>query len=422
MSHLITLAWRSALNRRSTLVLVLVAVALSVAMLLGVERLRHEAHRSFNLSVSGTDLVVGAKSSPAQLVLYSVLRIGESTSNIGWESFKAINDNPLIAWSVPISLGDSHRGYPVMGTTSSYFEHYRYGDGLPLQIPAGIAFKNTFDVVLGAEVAKKLAYKVGDSITLSHGHGHSQQDLPEHDDKPFIVTGILAPTGTPVDRTLHIPLEGMTAIHLDWVAGVPMPGYQIPQEHVKKFDLTPKEITAVLIGLKSRAAVFKVQRQINKMTIEPLMAVMPGVALDQLWQMVGMAENALLAVSVMVVIVGLSGLAAVILASLDQRRREMAILRAVGARPRDIMMLMIIESMLITTGGIILGIVLLYGITLTLAPYVQTWLGITLQGTVLLAPELKWIVAVMATGLIAGMIPGYRAYQFSLQDGLMPRI
>ncbi|MEO6546291.1 MAG: ABC transporter permease, partial [Nitrospiraceae bacterium] len=108
MSHLLHIVWRSAWNRRMTLGLTLVAIALSVAMLLGVERLRNEAHRGFSLSISGTDLVVGARTSPVQLILYAVFRIGEATSNIGWRSFQEIVDNPLIAWAVPISLGDSH--------------------------------------------------------------------------------------------------------------------------------------------------------------------------------------------------------------------------------------------------------------------------------------------------------------------------
>lgn len=420
MKPLLHLAGYSAWNRRSTLALILVAIALSVTMLLGVERLRHEAHRSFSLSVSGTDLVVGARTSPVQLVLYAVFRIGEATSNIGWARVQEIADHPLVAWAVPVSLGDSHHGFPVMGTTAAYFDHFRYGDSTPLVIETGSPFRDTFEVVLGAEVAKRLGYRLGEHIVLSHGSG--DHGLPEHEDKPFTVSGILAATGTPVDRTLHISLEGMTAIHLDWVGGVPMPGFAIPQEHVKKFDLTPREVTAVLVGLKSRATVFKVQRQINEMSIEPLLAVMPGVALEQLWQVVGVAEKTLLAVSAMVVIVGLSGLVAVILASLGERRRELAILRSVGARPRDILMLMMTESLLITSGGILLGVFVLQSASLLFAPYLQAWYGITLQANILLPGEMKLLLAVLGVGLLAGLVPGYSAYRMSLLDGLMPRI
>jgi len=420
MNHLLHIVWRSAWNRRMTLGLTLVAIALSVAMLLGVERLRNEAHRGFNLSISGTDLVVGARTSPVQLILYAVFRIGEATSNIDWKSFQEIVDNPLIAWAVPISLGDSHHGFPVMGTTTTYFEHFNYSDSRQLSFIAGHPFQDIFDVVIGMDVASQLGYAIGDRIILSHGMGET--GLLEHGDKPFIVSGILAPTGTPVDRTLHISLEGITAIHLDWVGGVPMHGFTIPGKHVRKFDLTPQDITAVLIGLKTRAAVFKVQRQINEYKAEPLLAVMPGVALEQLWQVVDVVEKTLLAISSMVVFIGLSGLAAVLLASINERRREISILRAVGARRRDIFLLMVGESLLVTLGGILLGITLLLAASLALEPWVQASYGIALQPVLVSAAELKLLVGVLAVGLLAGLIPGYRAYTISLVDGLMPRI
>ena len=420
MNHLLHIALRSAWNRRLTLGLTLVAIALSVAMLLGVERLRYEAHRGFSLSISGTDLVVGARTSPVQLILYAVFRIGEATSNIAWKSFQDIAENPLVAWAVPISLGDSHHGFPVMGTTPAYFEHFQYSDSRRLSFVKGQPFRDVFDVVLGMEVASQLGYAIGDRIILSHGMG--EIGLLAHDDKPFIVSGILAPTGTPVDRTLHISLEGITAIHLNWVGGVPMHGFTIPGEHVRKFDLTPKDVTAALVGMKSRAAVFKVQRQINEYKAEPLLAVMPGVALEQLWQVVGVAEKTLLAVTSMVVFVGLSGLAAVLLASLNERRREMAILRAIGARRRDIFLLMVSESLLVTLGGVVLGIVLLSAASLALAPWVQANYGIALQPALVSIAEFKLLAGVLVVGLLAGLLPGYRAYKMSLMDGLMSRI
>jgi hypothetical protein len=253
------LAVRSAWNRRLTLGMTLIAVALSVTLLLGVERVRHEARNSFAQSVAGTDLVVGARSSPVQLMLYAVFRIGEATHNIHWQSYRAIAENPAVAWSIPLSLGDSHHGFPVIGTSSAYFEHFRYGDAQALAFSAGKPFAEIFDAVLGAEVAARLGYRPGDQLVLSHGMG--DVSLAEHTDKPFTVVGILAATGTPVDRSVHVSLEAIQAIHLDWQGGAPLPGLSIPAEYVRKFDLTPKEITAVLVGLKSRAAVFKVQRR-----------------------------------------------------------------------------------------------------------------------------------------------------------------
>jgi putative ABC transport system permease protein len=409
MKHLLHLAWRSAWNRRLTLGLTLTAITLSVTLLLGVERLRQEAHRGFSLSVSGTDLVAGARTSPVQLMLYSVFRIGEATSNMRWESYQRIAEHPLVAWAVPVSLGDSHRGLPVMGTTNAYFEHFRYGKARKLEFLSGQPFRQTFDVVLGADVAKRLGYQPGERIVLSHGTGES--GLAEHGDKPFRVTGILAPTGTPVDRTLHISLEGMTAIHLDWMGGVPMPGFNIPAEHVKKFDLTPKEITAVLIGLKSRAAVFRVQREINENPDEALLAVMPGVALEQLWQVAAVAEKSLFAISALVVVTSLAGLMAVLLASLS----------ATGARPRDILLLVTGESLLVTLIAELAGVLLLLGVSTMMAPVIQARLGITLSASGLALEELYLLAAIAGVGLLAGLLPAWRAYRLSLADGLIPR-
>lgn len=420
MKHLITLAAKSAWNRRLTLGLALAAIALSITMLLGVERIRHDARAGFAMSVSGTDLVIGARTSPVQLMLYAVFRIGEATNNIRWQSYRAIAEHPAVAWAIPLSLGDSHRGFPVLGTTPAYFEHFRYGEAQPLAFVSGKRFEGVFDTVLGAEVAQRLGYRLGDKIVLSHGMGG--EGLTEHGDKPFTVTGILARSGTPVDRTIHVNLEAITAIHLDWQGGAPIPGFSIPGQYVRKFDLTPKEITAALIGLKSRAAVFKIQRHVNEYAGEPLLAVLPGVALDELWQVVGVVERTLLAVSAMVVAVGLAGLVAVILAGLNERRRELAILRSVGARPGDVFLLLMIEGLFVTVLGSLLGVVLLFAATAAAGPWVQAHYGLIIHTRFVSLEELKLLGIVITVGLLASLAPGWRAYRLSLADGLSPRI
>ena len=420
MKYLLALAVRSAWNRKLTLGLTLLSVALSVALLLGVERVRQDAQDSFEQSVSGTDLVVGARTSPVQLMLYAVFHIGEATNNIHWQSYQDIAANPAVAWTIPVSLGDSHHGFPVLGTTADYFEHFHYGEAQPLTFTDGKPFAGLFEAVVGAEVAKDLGYRVGDKITLSHGTGDI--GLSEHADKPFTVTGVLASTGTPVDRTVHVSLGAIEAIHLDWQGGAKIPGFAIPAEYVSKFDLTPKEITAILVGLKNRASVFKMQRSVNEYRAEPLLAVLPGIALDQLWQVVGVAERALLAVSGMVVVVGLCGLIAVILASLNERRRELAILRSVGARPMDVFLLLSSEGLFITLCGTLLGMVLLTALTAIFAPLIQAHYGLTIVPKFISYDELGLLGLVMGVSLLASLLPGYGAYKLSLADGLTPRI
>ena len=424
MTHLLRLALASAWNRRATLSLTVVAIALAVTMLLGVERARTAARESFAQSVSGTDLVVGARTSPVQLMLYAVFRLGEATNNVRWSSFEAVAANPAVAWAVPLSLGDSHRGFAVLGTSTDYFEHFRYGYKRALVLSAGRAFSGdldgVFEAVIGADVAQSLNYTLGQHITLSHGAGGA--GLPEHADKPFTVVGILARTGTPVDRTVHISLQAIEAIHLDWQAGAPMPGLTIPPEFVRKFDLQPKQITAMLIGLKSRGAVFKVQRAINDFPGEPLLAVLPGVALDQLWQVVGVVERTLLAVSAMIVVVGLAGMVAVVLASLNERRRELAILRSVGAGPRHIAALLLIESLVCTLAGAALGMLMLALAAALGSGWLEQNYGLALHAGPGAAGEWTLLGFVVMAGVLAGSIPAWRACRLALADGLTPKL
>ena len=424
MRHLMRLALASAWNRRATLGLTLTAIALSVTMLLGVERARVAARESFTQSVSGTDLVVGARTSPVQLMLYAVFRLGEATNNMRWSSFETIAADPSIAWAVPLSLGDSHRGFAVMATTGDYFEHFRYGYQRPLRLRAGRLFSGTvdgvFETVAGAEVAESLGYAIGERITLSHGMAGT--GLAEHADKPFKVVGILERTGTPVDRTVHISLQAMEAIHLDWQGGAPIPGMAIPPELVRKFELQPKEITAVLVGLKNRSEVFKVQRRINDFSREPLLAVLPGVALDQLWRVVRVVEQTLLAVSAMIVVVGLAGLVAVILASLNERRRELAILRSVGAGPRHIAALLVTESVVVTCAGALLGVVAIALVAGLGSAWIESSFGIIVRPWMGTIAEIQLLALVLLAGMVAGCIPAWRACRLSLADGLTPKL
>ena len=415
-----SLAWKSLLNRRSTALLTVVSIALSVTLLVGVERLRTEARESFANTLSGTDLIVGARSGPVQLLLYAVFRIGDATNNISWKSYKEIATHPKVSWTVPIALGDSHRGFRVLGTTPAYFDHYRYARNRSLEIAEGQPFSDLFDAVLGAEVAQKLGYEIDDSIIVAHGA--SDVSFASHDDKPFRVVGILARTGTPVDRTVHVSLEAIEAIHVDWQSGAPMPGVSISAEQARAMDLTPKAITAALVGLKSKIATFQVQRFVNDYPEEPLSAILPGVALSQLWNLIGMAENALLIVSVFVVVVGLFGMLTALLTSLNERRREMAILRSVGARPGHVFALIMGEALVLTLLGVLFGLSLLYLLLFAGQPIIENRFGLFIAIGGLSAYEWILLAAVVAAGFLVGSIPSYRAYRLSLADGLSVRV
>jgi len=417
---MLSLAWQSARSRRYALLLTLGSIILSVALLLAVERLRHGARDSFTAALSGTDLIVGPRSHPVQLLLYSVFHIGETDAGMAWDSVQRIGAHPAVAWTIPLTLGDSHRGFPVVATTAAYFDHYRHGHAQALAFSRGTRFNGLFDVVIGAEVARRLGYRLGDELTLSHGAGHAGHH--DHEDKPFTVVGILAATGTPVDRTLHIGLQAMEAIHLDWHGGARVPAISIGRADLHKFDLHPRQVTAVLVGLKQRAAVLRMQRILGADDKEPLSAVIPGVALQQLWDITGAAERVLRAVSFLVLVVALAGLAAAVLAGLGERRRELAILRAVGARPWQIFLLLVCEGLGLTIAGAAGGFALLELASLALAPVALANWGLAIDAFGPGLAEAWLLAAVVGAGLVASIVPGVRAYRLSLIDGLAPKV
>ena len=414
------LALQSLQARWLTALLSVLAIGFSVMLLLGVEKVRTGARQSFADTISGTDLIIGARSGGVQLLLYSVFRIGNATNNVTWKSYQDIASHPDVAWTVPLSLGDSHKGFRVLGTTPDYFDLYRYRGKQQLKLAQGEIFEDLFDAVVGADVASALGYNVGDKIVIGHGLG--SVSFLDHADKPFRVAGILEKTGTPVDRTVHVGLGAIEAIHIDWQQGAPIPGQSISPEQVRAMDLKPQAITAALVGLKSRLAVFRVQRAINEYPQEPLSAVLPGAALQELWGLVGVAETALAVVSAMVVATAILGMVTMILTTLNERRREMAILRSVGARPATVLGLLATEAGVLTLAGVILGTVLLYVGLFFARPIVDRLYGLNLDVSAPTSWEMTTLLVIVLAGLIAGLGPAILAYRRSLADGMTVRV
>ncbi|MGB1237071.1 MAG: ABC transporter permease [Pseudomonadales bacterium] len=409
------LSWQSLKNRRLSATLTLLIIALSTTLLLSVDRIRLDVRHSFSNTISDTDLIVGARTGALNLLLYSVFRIGDASNNMSWQSYLKLQKKRNVKWTVPLSLGDSHRGYRVLGTSDAYFKHYKYANKQPLHLQSGTPFSNTFEVVLGSEVAKKLNYPLHQNIVLAHGTGATS--FEKHDDKPFTVVGILAATGTEVDRTLHIPLSGMSALHVNWKDGVKK-GRKVSAEDSLKYDLTPKSITAALVGLESKIDTFTVQRQINTDRREALSAIIPGATLQQLWQLIASAESALFVISSAVMGFSLLAMLSAIFAGLSQRRREIAIYRALGCPPAGIFWLLLSESAFYGILGTVLGLALHYAMLLVASAPVQALYGFTLQ---LVAPDQRmWLVLTLfvAGAVAAGLLPAYRAYRQTLNDGL----
>jgi len=431
--NIASLAIKSFRNRKLSVGLAIASITLSVALLLSVEILRSEAKSSFASTVSGTDLIVGARGGSVNLLLYSVFRIGNPTNNIEWHSYEEISALPGVKWSIPLSMGDSHAGFRVVGTDGNYFEHYRYARDRRLGLQQGAWFGDEDEIVLGAEVAASLGYRLSDKVIVAHGAG--DESFIKHADEPFRVVGILAATGTPVDRTLYVSLAGFDHMHEAWQTDEdghdhdPLAVTASAEGHTDEAQHTEDEhhdeeysISAFLLGLESRAAAIGLQRRINQFEYEPLSAILPGVTLLELWEIVGLVEHTLRAISIFVVIVGLSSLLIILMTSINERRREMAILRALGARPGHVFALILGEAIAITLSGIGLGILLVCGIFMLGQGWIASRFGLFIELN-LLTPNLVYgLLLITLIGCLIGLIPGIRMYRYSLVDGMTIRV
>lgn len=416
---MLKLAIASLWNRKLTVTLTVLSIAVGVFLLLGVEHIRSEAKNSFSKTVSGVDLIVGARTGPLNLLLYSVFHIGNASNNISWQSYREFSQKPEVAWSIPISLGDSHRGFRVVGTSRDFFEHFHYGQKQNLVFQSGRAFEGVYEAVVGAQVAKTLDYQPGQSITLAHGI--AKVGFSKHDDKPFIVTGILAPTGTPVDQAVYVSLAGIEAIHIDWQGGVRILGRSIGAEDALKHDLTPKSITAFMVGLNSKIALFSLQRDINNYRDEALVGIMPGITLMELWQMVGTLENILQLISVLVLFATLMGLSTMLLASMKEREREMAVLRAIGAHAGSLFFLIEIEALVITVTGILVGSTTLCIALLTTRAELSEQYGLFIGINPFTPLTFQYLLGILAVSFSLALLPSISAYRNSLGSGLVVR-
>ena len=419
---LLSLAHRSLNNRKLTSIVTLISLALSVSLWVGIEHIRGGARESFSNTISQTDLIVGARGGAIQLLLYTVFHIGSPTANVTYESYEKINNHRAVLWTIPISLGDSHRGYRVVGTNEDFYRHYRFRQDRHVEFAQGRPASDVFDVVLGSEVAERLGYHLGSRIIVTHGITNST-GIMDHDDKPFMVAGILQPTRTPIDRSLYVTLEGIEAMHIDWKQGAPpAEGQQTPVEKIAKENIKIESITAFFLRTKTRIHTLGLQREITNFPEEALIAVLPGVALSELWSTIGVGEEVLKVVALFVVVVGLLGMLMSLYTSLNERRREIAILRALGVGPAKVTLLLVLESGLLTVIGSLLGVVLVYGGVLLLQPTIEQLYGLHIPLKPFSAAEYRYLAIVVVAGLIVGLIPAWKAYRNALSDGLSVRV
>lgn len=418
----ISLAWKSLKNRKFSTMLTVFSMVLSLVLLMSVERIKRAAEDGFRQSVSGVDLIIGARTGSMQLVLYSIFNIGQATQNVSIESYEEISKLPEVEWTIPYSLGDGHKGFRVVATNQDFFKFYKFRSQEQIEFASGVAFKDYFDVVVGADVAKTLGYVVGSNVIVAHGVT-SGIAIQEHSDKPFKVVGVMKPTGTPLDRALYISLEAMEAIHIDWQSGsAPSEAKQIKASDIKPEMVKPRAITSFFLRTKNRIETLKLQRWVNEYKEEPLLAVIPGVVLSELWASLSMIEKVLKTLSFLVMVVGLISMLIAIMTSLNERRREMAILRAVGASLKNIVLLILMETFLLSALAIVISCVIKVLLELALGPWLQSNYGLYLQAPIFSFNEILYLVIMLVSSILISFIPAIRAMRSALKDGLSSKL
>lgn len=412
----LTLTLKSLSNRSFSAFLTVASIAVGIFLLLGVERIREITQKGFEGTLSQTDLVVGARGAPLQILLYSVFHIGNPLNNVRYASFEKYAQHPEVKWAVPISLGDSHRGFRVIGTSNEFFEHVKTGAKKSFEFSQGKPFNSLFEVVVGADVAKRLRYKVGQKLVLTHGVDITNSF--QHENTPFEIVGIMAPTGTPFDKSLFVSLEAIEAIHDGWETGAPKGAVKAADDLVSK-AWQPKSITAFFVGLNSRMSVFKVQNEINNDSIEPLTAFMPGITLRDLWTTLGKAELAFKILGALVLVTNLLTLLLLLLSSMQERRREMAIYRAMGAGPFFMGKLLLVESLLLTFSGLVLGLSSLAAVFYVFQSPLEQSLGFQIPVLSLSITEATYLCSVLAGAFFIALVPAFMSYRQTLSDGLL---
>lgn len=449
MRLLISLAVRSLRNRALITILTVASISLSVTLLVGIEHVRAGVRESFAGTIRGTDLIVGARGGNTQVLLSTVFGMSTPSGSISWDTYRHWSDHPAVQWTIPYSLGDSHRGFRVIGTTADFFERYRFRDQ-QVTFAKGQPPSADNEVAIGSDVARRLRYDIGSEIVLAHGI--AEVSFAHHETHPFVVTGVITQTFTPIDRALYVTLEGLEAMHEseEGAGGLMMGPPATPPVRTQRSGADSRDhaddahdhsgagahdhassdehahdhaaITAFLVGTKNRFETLALQREMNEDTAEPLTAIIPGVALAQLWQTIGSAEVGLRVVASLTLLVGLTGMCVALYASLEARRREMAILRAVGAGPKTIISLLVLESSMLAALGAIGGVILVYGgIALAAAP-VEARFGLSLTMRPLGTLEWTYLALVVVAGTLIGILPAWKAYRDSLADGLAVRV
>ncbi|RYX95182.1 MAG: FtsX-like permease family protein [Comamonadaceae bacterium] len=398
-------AWRYLWSRPLAAGLNLLLLTLGLASITFLLLASHQIDQAFERDLAGIDVVVGAKGSPMQLILSGVLHLDVPTGNIPLEAISTLQAHPQVAKVIPISLGDNFRGFRIVGTTPDYLAHYG------VELAQGVLWKAPMEVVLGAQVARQTGLKTGDRFTGSHGLGSGGHD---HGESPYTVTGILAASGSVLDRLVLTPTESVWKVHEKSHEG------DTPLDDEDRAALeADREVTLALVQYKSPLAAVSFPRFIN--TTTGWQAASPAVEITRLLGMVGVGTNVLRALAgVLLLTAGLSVFIA-LWSAVRERRADLAVLRMLGATPRRVAGLLLCEALLLAALATVLGLLAGQGLMALVAQALQL-------ETALLVGGVSWPAALLAipalallVGLLSALLPAVEAYRINVAGLLQDR-
>jgi putative ABC transport system permease protein len=393
------------------------AVALASGLTMSVFSIAEQCKAAFAGGPVGFDAVLGARGSPLQLVLNTVFHLETSPGNIPWSLYQQVRERREVELAIPYAVGDNYRGFRIVGTTEELFTRFEYAPGRRYRVRAPgkpVFAPDAREAIVGSYVARQTGLRVG-----AHFHPvHSLHDLPEeeHEDE-YLVVGVLEPTNTPADRVIWIPIEGFFRMegHAHHGAGVeyiPHPHEDIPDEH--------KELSAVMLKFRGESAALRLEQEINKLGRTATLAWPIGHVMADLFNKLGWVNRVLELVAYLVVIVAAGTILASIYNTINERRREIAILRSLGARRSTVFSAVVLEAATIGAVGSLLGFAVYAAILAVATIIVREQTGVVLDWLTFHGALWQTPLAMTALGALAGIIPAAKAYGTDVATNLTP--
>ena len=399
-------------QRSLSSILTALSIMLGVALVISIIILKRESEYAFNQTATGYELIVGPKGSPLQLTLNTVYQIGAPIQNIPIETYELLKNDKRVKLAIPYVLGDNYKNFRLIGTVPEIFSDFEYKKDMKYAFKEGKGFENEFEAVIGNEAALRTGLKLGDRFTGSHGV-ESYEGAEEHDEHLFTVTGILDRTFTPADRVIFTSMNSIWDLHEHGNEAV-----KDTSDH--KED--EKTITSVLLKLKNPVYFDLVRRQINDNKYEGInaQAVIPVLEIKQLFDIIGNINSILLVISYLVIFVAAVSILVSLYNSMNERKRDIAIMRSLGATRIIILIIVVLEGAVISFAGALAGILTGHLAVFLLKSKITELAGIQISGMAFNISELYILAGTVIIGIIVSIIPALKAYNTDVAENLNP--